>query len=113
MVGVGKDRPMMKNLFLALVLASATLPALASADGLRPVACPTQDDLFDLLNAADRHDLKEMARLVGNVCRPLAGLRYDVQEMANGVTTIRIFATKGDWTSSELAYTLDEMVQPD
>ena len=40
-------------------------------------------------------------------------LRYDVQEMANGVTTIRIFTAKGDWASSELAYTLDEMVQPE
>jgi hypothetical protein len=104
---------MLKTLVLTLVLASAILPAQASADGLKPVACPTQDDLFELLNAADRHDLKETARLVTRVCRPLAGVRYDVQEMVNGITTIRIFAVKGDWASSELAYTLDEMVQPE
>jgi hypothetical protein len=104
---------MIKNLLFTLILASAALPALASVDRLQPVACPTEEDLFALLNAADRHDVKETARLVGPVCRPLAGLRYDVQEMVNGVTTIRIFTAKGDWASSELAYTLDEMVQPE
>jgi hypothetical protein len=104
---------MMKKLLLMLVLASASPPALVSADGLRPVACPTEDDLFELLNAADRHDAKETARLVGAVCRPLAGLRYAVEEEMNGVTTIRIFAPSGDWASSQLGYTLDEMVQPE
>jgi hypothetical protein len=103
---------MLKPLFFTLVLASATLPPLASADGLRPVACPTEDDLFDLVNAADRQDLKATARLVGRVCRPLAGLRYAIENSAGGVATIRIFAVKDDWASSQLAYTLDEMVQP-
>jgi len=37
---------MMKKLFLSLVLASASLPVLASADGLRPRVQRTPDDLL-------------------------------------------------------------------
>jgi len=31
----------------------------------------------------------------------------------NGVSTIRLFPRQGDWASSRLAYTLDEMVTAD
>ena len=104
---------MMKPLLVAVALASVTPLPPATADAVTPVACPTEDDLFDLLNAIDRHDIKETARLMGPVCRPLAGVRYEVEETANGVTRIRVFSREGDWAGSQLAYTLDEMVMTD
>jgi hypothetical protein len=97
------------------VSAVAALPTVPteSATALRPVACATQDDLFDLLNAADRSDVKEEARLTIGACRPLAGLHYEVVETENGVLTLRLFPHEGDWASSRLAFTLDEMVPAD
>lgn len=98
---------MMKQLLMALVLSAVSLPAAAEPDA---VACPTRRDLYEFLNAADRHDTGEAARLLGPVCRPLDGLHYTVEEEMNGVTTVRVFRKEGDWASSQLAYTLDEMV---
>jgi hypothetical protein len=105
-----EDGPMMKQLLMALVLGATSLPALAAGDEPDAVACPTRRDLYEFLNAADRHDTKEATRLLGAVCRPLAGLHYTVEDEMNGVTTVRVFRKAGDWASSQLAYTLDEMV---
>jgi hypothetical protein len=101
---------MMKQLLMVLVLSSVALPALAASDETDGVACPTRRDLYEFLNAADRHDTKEAMRMIGAVCQPLANLRYKVEEEMNGVTTLRVFRKAGDWASSQLAYTLDEMV---
>ncbi len=101
---------MMKQLLMVLVLSAASLPALAAAEEPDAVACPTRHDLYEFLNAADRHDAGEAQRLLGGVCRPLAGLHYKVEEDMNGVVTLRVFRREGDWASSQLAYTLEEMV---
>jgi hypothetical protein len=104
---------MINHLVAALaVVTVAALPTVPgeSATALRPVACTTQDDLFDLLNAADRRDLKEEARLTAGACRPIAGLHYDVVDAENGVLTLRLFPHEGDWASSHLAFTIEEMV---
>jgi hypothetical protein len=102
---------MMKQLLLlVLVLSASAVPALAASDEPDAVACPTRRDLYEFLNAADRHDTKEAMRMIGAVCRPLASLKYKVEEEMNGVTTLRVFRKAGDWASSQLAYTLDEMV---
>jgi hypothetical protein len=102
---------MMKQLLLlVLVLSASAVPALAASDEPDAVACPTRRDLYEFLNAADRHDSKEAMRMIGAICQPLANLRYTVEEEMNGVTTLRVFRKAGDWASSQLAYTLDEMV---
>jgi hypothetical protein len=80
---------------------------------LPSVACRTADALFELLNAAGRRDRKEAARLTAGACTPLAGLHYELVGDENGVSTIRLFPRQGDWASSRLAYTLDEMVAPE
>lgn len=104
---------MMRLFFVIAALTAATVPALASIADLEPIACPTRHDLYKLLNAADRRDAKATARLVGPVCQKLAGLRYSVEEDMNGVSTVRVFVKEGDWATSQLAYTLDEMVTPE
>jgi hypothetical protein len=104
---------MIHHLAAALaVVAVAALPTAPgeSAGALRPVACITQDDLFDLLNAADRRDVREEARLIGGACRLLAGLHYDIVDAENGVLTLRLFPHEGDWATSHLAFTIEEMV---
>jgi hypothetical protein len=104
---------MMNQLIAALAVGVVTAmpsPATQPAPALRPVACTTQDDLFDLLNAADRGDLKEEARLTEGACALLAGLHYDVVDAENGVLTLRLFPHEGDWATSRLAFTIDEMV---
>ena len=40
----------------------------------------------------------------------MAGLHYKIVDGENGVVTIRVFPSKGDWEHSRLAYTLDDMV---
>jgi hypothetical protein len=110
---------MTKHLLLACALMILALPALAgpreAADGAppEPVACATAQDLYDLLNAADRHDAKAAARLAAGSCQPLAGLQFGVEDAADGLTIIRIFLKKGEWASSHIAYTLDEMLPTD
>jgi hypothetical protein len=96
-------------LAVSAVAALPTVPS-QSATVLRPVACATQDDLFDLLNAADRSDVKAEVRLAAGACRPLAGQHYEVVDAENGVLTLRLFPHEGDWTSSRLAFTIEEMV---
>jgi hypothetical protein len=108
----------MINQFLAALVIGAAIVAPVPARPLPPtmlpsVACGTADALFELLNAAGRRDRKEAARLTAGACTPLAGLHYELVGDENGVSTIRLFPRKGDWASSRLVYTLDEMVAPE
>lgn len=103
---------MINQLIAALAVGAVTalpIPGTESA-GLRPVACATQQDLYDLLNADESHDLKAEARLAAGACRPFAGLHYEVVDEENGILTLRLFPREGDWASSRLVFTLDEMV---
>ena len=107
---------MIKPLLAALAVSAATAtPTLAmpSSPMQQPVACQTEHDLFEFLNATDRRDRKEAARLIAGVCVPLAGLHYEIVGDGNGVSTIRLFPREGDWASSRLAVTIDEMVSAD
>jgi hypothetical protein len=106
----------MKPLLIALAmatLATTTLPptvAMPRSGELGPVACGSPTDLYDLLNAADRQDAKETARLINGPCQPLGGAKYQVEKAMNGVLLVRIFPPDGSWAKSHLAYTLDEMI---
>ena len=77
---------------------------------LRPLTCASQQDLYDLLDADESRDLKSEARLTAGACRPFAGLHYEVVDEENGVLTLRLFPREGDWASSRLVFTLDEIV---
>lgn len=101
---------MVKTLLVLATLASLSVPSPTTSAELQPMACPTEQDLFDLLNAADREDGVETTRLARDVCHTLVGARYEVEGAANGVTRIRLFPREGDWAHSRPAYTLDEMV---
>jgi hypothetical protein len=102
---------MIKRILVTLAVATATaLPAFPASSHIEPVACQTRHDLFALLNAADRHDTIAKARLTASACKPIAGTHYEIVGAANGVSTIRLFPREGDWASSRLAYTLDEML---
>jgi hypothetical protein len=95
--------------FAVATVAALPVPSTESA-ALHPVACATQQDLYDLLNADESRDLKAEARLTAGACRPFAGLHYEVVDEENGVLTLRLFPREGDWASSRLVFTLDEMV---
>jgi len=82
-------------------------PAIASAE---PVACDSEDALFDLLNAGERRDRRAPVRITAGACQSLSGLSYEIVEETNGVAQIRLFPAPGDWARSRLAYTLDEMI---
>jgi hypothetical protein len=102
---------MIRPLLIALALVARAAPSLAAPrDHLEPFACQSRRELFDLLNAADRGDTKQEALLAARSCELIAGLHYKVVDGENGVVTIRVFAAKGDWEHSRLAYTLDDMV---
>jgi hypothetical protein len=108
--------PPMKPLLIALAtatIATTNLPATVAmprSGELEPVACASPTILYDLLNAADRHDAKETARLIAASCQPLGGAKYQVEKAMNGVLMVRIFPPDGNWAKSHLAYTLDEMI---
>ena len=61
--------------------------------------------------ADESRDLKAEARLTAGACRPFAGLHYEVVDEENGILTLRLFPREGDWASSRLVFTLDEMVE--
>jgi hypothetical protein len=100
----------------AAVFTTAAPPAQAmpspapSIAIVEPVACDSEMALFDLLNASDGRDRREVARIAASACRRLTGLTYEIVEEINGVAQIRLFPKPGDWAHSRLAYTLDEMV---
>jgi hypothetical protein len=95
-----------------LTLAATTMGGLAFAGSakLEPVACISPKSLYQLLNAANRHDRLERAQLEGSACRPIAGEHYEIVAEKNGVSQIRLFPREGDWAGSRVAYTLDEML---
>ncbi|MBV9523511.1 MAG: hypothetical protein JO010_11990 [Alphaproteobacteria bacterium] len=97
---------------VAMVVLSAVRPVapMPLSGELDPVACATPTALYDLLNAADHHDAKETAHLANGACQPLAGTRYQVERVLNGIVVLRIFPADGSWAKSHLAYTLDEMI---
>lgn len=105
----------MKPVFIALAAATfaTTLPttvAMPRSGASGPVACESPTDLYDLLNAVDRHDAKETARLISGPCQPLSGAKFQIERAMNGVLLVRIFPPDGNWAKSRLAYTLDEMI---
>jgi hypothetical protein len=101
----------MRSSTAALTLAAMMLPGIAGASAkLDPVGCMSPKTLYELLNAANRHDRLATAQLEGSVCEKLQGAHYEVVEERNGVSEIRLFPRDGDWAASRLVYTLDEML---
>jgi hypothetical protein len=102
---------MIKPILAILAVIASAMPLLAATRShLQPLACQSRQELFALLNAADRGDTKGEALLTAGACEPIAGLDYKVVDSENGVLTIRVFPSKGDWEHSRLAYTLETMV---
>jgi hypothetical protein len=101
----------MRSSTAVLTAAALMFPALATASPkLAPVACISRGTLYELLNAANRHDKLRTAQLEGTACEPLEGLHYQIVEERNGVSSVRLFPRDGDWADSRLGYTLDEML---
>src|SRR4051794_30275767 len=101
----------MRSSTAALTVAVTMLPALTGAAAkLEPVACMSPKTLYELLNAANRHDRLATAQLEGSACEKLQGAHYQLVEEKNGVSAIRLFPRDGDWADSRLFYTLDEML---
>jgi hypothetical protein len=101
----------MRSSTAALTAVAMMLPVLAPASAkLAPVACVSPKMLYQLLNAANRHDRLETARLEGSACELLQGERFELVEERNGVSEIRLFPRDGDWADSRVVYTLDEML---
>jgi hypothetical protein len=101
----------MRSSTAALTVAAMMFPALAGASGnLEPTGCMSTKTLYELLNAANRHDKLATAQLEGSACEPLQGAHYELVEEKNGVSEIRLFPRDGDWAASRLVYTLHEML---
>ncbi len=105
----------MKAVCIALLFVALAGPALA--DPLpKPgdsVACTDPEALWTLVDAEQSHDAASLSRLMASRCRLLARTRYLLIEERGGVAKLRVFAKPGDWSSSWIAYTLDEMLDPD
>lgn len=98
------------TLATGLAAALTTMPAAARANsGATPVACDSAQRLWAYLDAADQRDRAAMGQLLDNGCIRLGTARFLIVGERNGVTTIRLFDKPGDWRTSHLAYTLDEM----
>ena len=91
-------------------VAMPTLPPAPIIAPAEPVACDSEDALFDLLNAGEGRDRRGMVRIAAGACQRLSGLTYEIVEETNGVAQIRLFPKPGDWAHSRLEYTLDEMI---
>ena len=106
----------MKTTLLALTIAAMPLSALAfddlSGPGI-PVGCCDPNALWALLDAEDTHDSVLLAKLMTSRCHSLAGVRYLLEEQRDGISRVRVFPDAGDWSTSWIAYTLDEMLDPD
>jgi hypothetical protein len=106
----------MKAALVALAIVVTPLPAPAFndlPDPGTPVGCCDPDTLWDLLDAQDNHDVARLAKLMKSRCHSLAGVRYLLEQQRNGVSKVRVFPDADNWSKSWIAYTLDEMVEPD
>jgi hypothetical protein len=101
----------MRSSTAVLTIAAMMLWNLASAASAQfePVACISAKALYELLNAANRHDPLETAQL-GSECQSLQDAHYEIVKQRNGLSEIRLFPREGDWADSRVAYTLDEML---
>jgi hypothetical protein len=101
----------MRSSTAALMAVAMMLSAVAPASAkLPPIACVSRKTLYQLLNAANRHDKIQTAQLEGSACAPLQGVPYQLVEERNGVSEIRLFPRDGNWAESRVVYTLDEML---
>jgi hypothetical protein len=102
----------MRSSTAGLTVAAMMLPVLAepASAKLEPIACISPKALYELLNAANRHDRLETAQLEGSACQKLQGASFELVEEKNGVSAIRLFPRAGDWAASRIVYTLDEML---
>ncbi len=106
----------MPKVWISLLLAAVILPAeLHGQDdpSVEPFGCVSPEAFYEALSHAESLSAKERAKLVARGCRPLAGALYLRVGEEDGLAKVRVFAMPGDWASSSIVYTLDEMLAPD
>jgi len=107
---------MMTKAWVILLLAAIGLPGeVHGRDGAmdEPFGCVNPEVLYDMLNLAEPLSAASRGRLSAKSCVSLVGARYLVVGEGDGLAKIRIFAKPGDWATSAVVFTLDEMLDPD
>ena len=106
----------MPKFWISLLLAAVILPAeLHGQDGpsVESFGCVSPAAFYEALNHAESLGAKERVKPVARGCRLLAGAFYLPVGEEDGLAKIRVFATPGDWATSSVVYTLDEMLTAD
>jgi hypothetical protein len=75
--------------------------------------CANPETLYDILNLAEPSSAKRRAFLIAKNCTSLVGAHYLLVGEEDGLAKIRVFANLGDWRTSSIVFTLDEMLDPD
>src|SRR5713226_842067 len=100
----------MVKICVLLLLAVITLPGDVRGDDAAPsgpFGCADPEALYAILNVADA---KQRGKLIARKCLSLVGAHYVLIGEGGGLARIRVFVTPGDWATSLLVYTLDEML---
>ena len=108
----------MAKVWILLLIAVIAFPREVLGDDgmmIEPFGCADPQVFYNilnlaLLNLAEPVSARKRAKLIANKCVSLVGARYLLVGTADGLAEIRVFATPGDWATSSLVFTLDEML---
>jgi hypothetical protein len=99
-----------------LLLAAIAFPSDAFGGGGASVdqfGCADPEALYNILNLAEPSGARKRATLIAKNCMSLAGAHYLLLGEEDGLAKIRVFAKRGDWATSSVVFTLDEMLDAD
>jgi hypothetical protein len=102
----------------SVVLIAALLVAPGDVSGAEsaprePFGCIKPEIFYDALSQADGAGKTLPPARFAKACRGLAGLPYLRVGDRDGLAEIRVFPKPGDWATSVIIYTLDEMLAPE
>jgi hypothetical protein len=103
----------MPKVWTLLVLAVMAFPKEVLGDDgvmIEPFGCASAEVFYNILNLAEPLSAKKRAKLIAKNCLSLADTRYLVVGEGDGLAKIRVFPTPGDWATSSVVFTLDEML---
>ena len=103
----------MSKVWTLLLLAVITFPREVRGDDgvtIEPFGCANSEVFYNILNLAEPLSAKKRLKLIAKNCLSLVGRHYLLVGEEDGLAKIRVFATLGDWATSSVVFTLDEML---
>jgi hypothetical protein len=111
-----REEATMPKILALLLLALIAFPSeVVGGDSVivERFGCANSEVFYNILDRADPSSAETRGPLVAKNCLSLVGVHYLLVGEEDGLAKIRIFAKLGDWATSSVVFTLDEMLDAD